>query len=139
MVGISRHPKDFSRSLFREMRRRGYDMVPVNLYAKELEGDDCFESLSRVCPKVDAVLLMTPSSEAERIVQECAELGIKRVWMYRAGKKGAATPKAIDFCKEHGICVVEGCPLMFLPETSFIHRAHGFILKLVGQYPAHAA
>ncbi len=30
MVGVSRHPKDFSADLFQELRRRGYDMVPVN-------------------------------------------------------------------------------------------------------------
>ncbi len=30
MVGVSRDPRDFSRMLFREMKKRGYDMVPVN-------------------------------------------------------------------------------------------------------------
>jgi uncharacterized protein len=139
MVGISRDPKDFSRSLFREMRKRGYDMVPVNLYADELEGEQCFQSLHSVSPRLDAVLLMTPFWETEGLVRECAELGIRRIWMYRVGKKGAATQKAIDYCKEHGIRVVEGCPLMFIPGTSFLHHAHGFLLKLVGDYPAKAA
>jgi predicted CoA-binding protein len=140
MVGVSRDPKDFSRSLFREMRKRGYDMVPVNLFAEELEGEECFRSLDRISPKVDAVLLMTPFWEAEGVVRQCAELGITSVWMYRAGKKGAGTQKAIDYCKEHGIRVVEGCPLMFIRGTALIpHRAHGFILKLIGQYPAKAA
>lgn len=139
MVGISRDPKDFSRSLFREMRRCGYDMVPVNLFAEELEGEECFQSLCSVRPKVDAVLLMTPFWEAERVVHQCAEVGIARVWMYRAGKKGAATEKAIDYCRDHDIRVVEGCPLMFIRGTSFPHHVHGFLLKLVGQYPAKAA
>ena len=30
MVGISREPRNFSVSLFQELCRRGYDMVPVN-------------------------------------------------------------------------------------------------------------
>jgi predicted CoA-binding protein len=81
MVGVSRDPKDFSRSLFREMRKRGYDMVPVNLFAEDIEGEECFQSLHSVNPAVDGVLLMTPFWEAERIVEECAELGIPRVWM----------------------------------------------------------
>jgi hypothetical protein len=139
MVGVSRDPKDFSRSLFRQMRKRGYDMVPVNLFADDIEGEECFQSLHSVSPAVDGVLLMTPFWEAERIVAECAELGIPRVWMYRAGKKGAATQKAIGFCKDHAIRVVEGCPLMFMRGTSFPHHAHGFLLKLIGHYPAKAA
>src|SRR6202043_739727 len=89
MVGISRDPRDFSRKLFREMRNRGYDIVPVNLFAEELEGEDCFQCLQVVQPKVDGVLLMAPPWETERVVHECAELGIPRVWMYRAGKRGA--------------------------------------------------
>jgi uncharacterized protein len=139
MVGISRDPKDFSRSLFREMRKRGYDMVPVNLFAEDIEGEECFQSLHGVRPAVDGVLLMTPFWEAERVVQQCAQMGITRIWMYRAGKKGASTQKAIDYCKRHGIRVVEGCPLMFIRGTSFPHRAHGFLLKLIGQYPVETA
>jgi uncharacterized protein len=30
MVGVSRQPKDFSRSLFHEFLNRGYEAVPVN-------------------------------------------------------------------------------------------------------------
>jgi uncharacterized protein len=55
MVGISRDPKDFSRSLFREMRQQGYDIVPVNLFAEDVEGEECFQSLHSVSPAVDAV------------------------------------------------------------------------------------
>jgi len=72
VVGVSRNPKDFSRSLFREMRKRGYDMVPVNLFAEDIEDEECFQSLYSVTPAVDGVLLMTPFWEAERIVEECA-------------------------------------------------------------------
>jgi predicted CoA-binding protein len=139
MVGVSRDPKDFSRSLFREMRKRGYDMVPVNLFAEDIEGEECFQSLYSVSPAVDGVLLMTPFWEAERVVQQCAQVGITRIWMYRVGKKGASSQKAIGYCKRHSIRVVEGCPLMFMRGTSFPHRAHGFLLKMIGQYPAKAA
>ena len=139
MVGVSRNPKDFSRSLFRQMRQRGYDMVPVNLFADDIDGEECFQSLNSVTPAVDGVLLMTPFWEAERVVQQCAQVGITRIWMYRAGKKGASSQKAIGYCERHGIRVVEGCPLMFMRGTSFPHRAHGFLLKILGQYPAKAA
>ena len=36
IVGISRAGKDFSISLFEEMSRRGYDIVPVNSGASEI-------------------------------------------------------------------------------------------------------
>ena len=74
------------------------------------------------------------------MVCDCAEAGVRRVWLYRAGGKGAVSREAIECCKENGIQVVDGhCPFMFLPATAFPHRAHGFLLKITRRYPARAA
>jgi uncharacterized protein len=140
MVGVSRHTQDFSRALFREMCTRGYDMVPVNPAANEIEGKECFENLQVVKPPVEGALIMTPSYETVRVVQDCIEANIGKVWLYRAGGQGAASPEAVTLCKQYGAQVVEGhCPFMFFPSTNFIHRAHGFLLKLGGRYPVKAA
>ena len=140
MVGVSRDAKDFSRTLFREMCNRGYDMVPVNLLASEIEGRDCFQSLRAAKDPVEGVVVMTPANEALRVVEDCAGAGIRNVWLYRAGGHGAVSTEAIDFCRQNGIRVVEGhCPYMFLPATSFPHRVHGFLMKITARYPARAA
>jgi predicted CoA-binding protein len=140
MVGVSRSPEDFSRKLFREMCERGYDMVPVNLVAEEIEGRECFQCLQVVKPAVEGVLVMTPFFETIRVVEDCADAGVRRVWIYRAGGRGAVSQEAVQFCQQNDIRVVDGhCPFMFLPKAAFPHRAHGFFLKLVHRYPAQAA
>jgi uncharacterized protein len=143
LVGVSRNPKDFSRTLFRDLSAKGYDMVPVNRAASELEGKKCFARVQDIQPPVDGALIMTPASDTERIVQDCLESGIRSVWMYRAGGQGSVSPQAVDLCREKGMHLVEGnCPYMFLPQTPFFHKIHGFILKLTGGYPReekHAA
>ena len=137
LVGLSRYPKDFSRLLFREMCQRGYDMVPVNPVAGELEGRRCFARVQDVDPPPQGVLIMTAPRETERVVRDCAQAGVQRIWMHRGGGQGAVSKEAADFCRRKGMRLVEGyCPFMFLPATPFFHRAHGFILKLVGAYPA---
>ncbi len=73
----------------------------------------------------------------DEVVQECAELHIPRVWMYRAGGEGAVSPQAVEFCEEHGIAVVPGeCPYMFLSGEPWFHRLHGFVKKIAGSYPS---
>ncbi len=140
MVGVSRNPEDFSRKLFHEMSDRGYDMVPVNLAAEEIDDKECFQCLQAIKEPVEGVLVMTPFHETLRVVQDCADAGIRQVWIYRASGRGAVSPEAVEFCKQHEIRVVEGhCPFMFLPDTAFAHRAHGFLLKLFKKYPARAA
>ena len=139
MVGVSRNPKDFSRLLFREMCDRGYDMVPINLVADVIDGRETFHSLQAVKEPVEGVLVMTPFHATLQVVQDCAAAGVRNVWIYRAGGKGAVSPEAIAFCKENGMRVVDGhCPFMFFPETTFVHRVHGFVQKITRRYPAAA-
>ena len=135
MVGISRNPKEFSRMLFDEMCRRGYDMVPVNPAMPEIPGQQCFARVQDIQPPVDAALLMTSPAVTDAVVRDCVEAGIRRVWMYSAGGAGAVNPQAVEFCRQHRIQVVEGeCPYMFFPRPG-LHGIHTFIRKITGHYP----
>ncbi|HYL96880.1 MAG TPA: CoA-binding protein [Terriglobales bacterium] len=137
LVGLSRNPKDFSHVVFHEMSQRGYDMVPVNPAASELENRRCFAHLPEITPPVDGVLIMTAPRDTDRVVRDCAEAGVRRVWMHRGGGQGAVSKEAAEFCRQNGIRLVEGyCPLMFLAGTPFFHRVHGLFMKVLGGYPA---
>ncbi|HSW50740.1 MAG TPA: CoA-binding protein [Bryobacteraceae bacterium] len=131
LVGVSRKDADFTRALFREFLRRGYDAVPVNPGAEELDGRRCFHRVQEITPPVDGALLLTKPGTTESVVMDCAAAGIPRIWMYRAVGKGAVSKAAVGFCKSRGIAVIPGfCPHMFWPDAAFLHRLHGFFVKL---------
>lgn len=135
-VGVSRQPKDFSRDLFREFLARGYQAVPVNPDAGEIDGQPCFRRLQEVQPPVEGVLFMTPPAVTDTLVRDCERAGIKHVWMFRGAGMGAATGEAIRFCESHGIGVIPGeCPFMFLPGGAWYHRFHGLVKRITGSYP----
>lgn len=136
MVGVSRKPRSFSLMLFEELCRHGYDVVPVNPHTPEVLGRRCFARVQDIQPPVAGALLMTSPDVTDRVVSDCVEAGIPRIWMYRAGGKGAVSKKAVAFCQARGIAVIPGqCPLMFLPNAASFHRFHGFIRKITGRYP----
>ena len=140
MAGISRDPANLSVKLFQELTRRGYDVAPVNPNLGEVEGRRCFSRVQDIEPPVEAVLLMTSPEVTETVVRDCAEAGVRTVWMYRAGGKGSVSQKALEFCQERGIRVIPGeCPFMFLPGSAGVHRFHGFVRKITGRYPRRAA
>jgi predicted CoA-binding protein len=141
VVGVSRDPRDFSRGLFREMLRRGYDLVPVNPAGGTIEGLTCARRVQDIAPPVDGALVMTRPAQTEDVVRDCAAAGVGRVWLHRGVGPGAVSEAAVAFCREKGISVVEGeCPFMFLPGCGFVHRAHGFLRRLTGGgRPHHAA
>jgi hypothetical protein len=70
------------------------------------------------------------------VVRDCAEAGIKYIWLYGVGGPGSIDAKVIEFCKQQGLTVIPGfCPYMFLPGTPFFHRMHGFVMRLTGNCP----
>lgn len=130
-VGVSRDSKSFSRGLLKELLRRGYDVVPVNPGLDEIEGRSCYRRVQDIERPVDGALLMTPPHVTERVVRDCAEAGIPRVWMHRGAGRGAVSDDAIAYCEGAGIAVVAGhCPYMFLPRAGFIHRVHRFFKRI---------
>jgi predicted CoA-binding protein len=136
VVGVSSNPKEFSRSLFRELQTRGYQLVPVHPQAAEIEGVPAVAHIRDASPPVDGALLLTNPSVTDEVVRECCDAGVRKVWMYRASGAGAVSRDAVEFCTKENMSVVEGeCPFMFLPDSGFPHNVHAFCRKLIGRFP----
>jgi predicted CoA-binding protein len=131
-VGVSRDPSDFSRVLFRELRRRGYQVVPVNPALDEVEGGRCYRRVQDVVPAVAAAFVMTPAARSVEVVKDCLEAGVRMVWLHRGVGRGSVNPEAVRLCRSHGVEVAEGCPYMYLPNASAFHRVHGFFRRFFG-------
>jgi predicted CoA-binding protein len=130
LVGVSRDPKDFSRVVFRELRKRGYDLVPVNPAGGEIEGCPAVARCQDIQPPVAGALVMTRREASEQVVLDCADAGIPRVWLHRGVGPGSGSPAAVEVCRRLGIQAVVGeCPYMFLPNPGFLHRAHGALRR----------
>jgi uncharacterized protein len=139
IVGISRERQNIGPSLLEEFTRHGYDLVPVNPNASEIAGRRCYRRVQEIQPAPDAALLLTSPAVTNTAVRDCAEAGIRRIWLYRGGGQGSVTPEALEFCRAHDIEVVPGqCPFMFLNPVHGVHRFHRFLFKITGQYPRAA-
>ena len=137
VVGVSHDPEELSRMLVRTFRERGCEVYAVNPAMQSVDDSRCYASLRDIGQPVDGVLVMTSPAATDEVVRQCAELHIPRVWMYRAGGRGAVSPQAVEYCEDHGIAVVPGeCPYMFLSGESWFHKLHGFVRRITGAYPA---
>ncbi len=134
MVGVSRNPKDFSRMLFKEFYTRGYEVLPVNPLATEIDGRICYAHISEIQQPIKAALLMTPKSGTLSLVQECVAHDVSFVWLYGISGAKDVEPEAVQFCLQQGIKYIAGyCPLMFLPSAAWYHRLHGCVWKMLGK------
>ena len=129
VTGVSRTPKDHgSNTVYKRLRARGYEVFAVNPNAGEVEGDRCYQDLKSIAGGVQAVVIGTRPEIAEDTMHECAELGIKHVWMHRGPGAGSVSDTATDYGRQHGITVIDGgCPLMFGPTADVGHRIMRFV------------
>jgi uncharacterized protein len=138
IIGLSRDRHHISNALLKEFEQKGFEVAAVNPNVTEIDGRRCFSSVQDIQPAPDAVLIFTPPHVTESIVRECNEVGIRRVWMYRGGGKGAVSAEAVDYCRKNGIEVIPGeCPFMFLDPVHGVHAFHRFCSKLFRSYPQH--
>ena len=129
VTGVSRQPKNHgSNTVYKRLRERGYEVFAVNPNADKVEGDRAYHDLRSIPGGVDAVVIGTRPEIAEQTMRECAELGIKHVWMHRGAGAGSVSPTATEYGRAHGITVIDGgCPLMFGPTADTGHK----IMRLV--------
>ena len=134
VTGVSRHPKDHgSNVVYKRLRERGYEVVPINPNAEVVEGDPCYHDLGSVPGGVEAVVIGTRPATADETMREGAELGVKHVWMHRGPGKGSVSKTAADYGRQHGIAVIDGgCPCMFGPTADFGHKAMRVMLTMSG-------
>jgi uncharacterized protein len=130
VTGVSRTPKTHgSNTVYRRLRERGYDVFAVNPNAQEVEGDRCYPDLQSIPGGVEAVVIGTRPEIAEHTMRECADLGIKHVWMHWGSGASSVSPAATQYGRQRGITVIDGgCPLMFGPTADLGHKVMRVVL-----------
>jgi predicted CoA-binding protein len=134
VAGVSRSPNQAANAVFRKLRASGYDAVPVNPNASEVEGVRCYPDLRSIPGHLDGVVIATHPDIALDLVRQCEEVGVSRVWFHRSFGEGSVSDAAVRECETHGIrSIVGGCPLMYCQPVDFAHRCMGWWLLRRGR------
>lgn len=135
VTGVSRNPQGHGGNVVHQrLRDRGYEVFPVNPNAEDIAGEQCYHDLKSIPGGVDAVVIATRPEVAEATIRECAELGIRYVWMHRSFGPGSVSAAATEYGRRHGITVIDGgCPLMFSPASDPGHRVMRWLCHLPKQ------
>ena len=129
LVGVSR-TRGFGNRLLKHLTKGGYKVFPVNAQADQVEGQPCYRSLDDLPEPVDGVVTVVPPAETERLVGDCARLGIGRVWM----QQGSESDAAVALCRDKGIDEVHGACLIMHTNSGFPHSLHRWVWKLLRKY-----
>jgi predicted CoA-binding protein len=139
VAGVSRDNSDHrvGNLIYRRLKSCGHDVFPVNPHMQTFEGDRAYGDLQSIPGGVDGVVIITRPEITERIVRDCTDAGVRRVWMHQSmGKGSSVSPEAVEYCHQHDISVIAGaCPMMYGPHVDFGHTCIRWILRLTGGLP----
>jgi predicted CoA-binding protein len=136
VTGVSRGGKMPANAIYRRLNECGYDVVPVNPNASEVERVTCYPNLTAVPGELDGVMVASPPDSGVEIARQCAARGIRRVWFHRSFGGGSVSDDAVRECRSRGIePVVGGCPMMFCGNVDVGHRCFRWFLQLRGRVP----
>jgi predicted CoA-binding protein len=136
VAGVSRSGNQPANAVFRKLRASGFEVVPINPHAPELEGVRCYPDLTSVPGNVDGVVVVTPPGASAAVVHQAAARGIRQIWFHRSFGEGSVSSEALKACTEHGIePVVGGCPLMYCQPVDVAHRCFRWWLARQARVP----
>jgi predicted CoA-binding protein len=141
VAGVSRQKSDHpvGNLIYDRLKKTGHDVFAVNPHMHTFEGDRCYPDVKSIPGGVDGVVIITRPETTTRIVRDCRDAGVHRVWMHQSIGKGttSVSPEAVEYCREHDISVIAGaCPMMYGPGVDVGHTCMRWVLKLTGGLPA---
>lgn len=131
MVGVSRNPKKFGYTAFKELKEKGMKIIPVNPKADQIMGEKSYPNVKALPSDVNGIIIFTKKEKTAAVVREAKERGINQIWIQQM----ADSKEALSELNGSGINFVTGeCILMHYKPHS-IHKFHARLKKFFGRFP----
>lgn len=110
VVGVSAESSKFGYKVFKRLLEAGYTVYAVNPKLGELEGKRVYPDLASLPEVPEVVNCVVPPAVTEAIVPQCAEQGIKYLWL----QPGADCEAALELARKNNITAERACVLVEL-------------------------
>ena len=98
VVGATDDPSKYGHVIYRDLKRKGYTVFPVNRRRAEVDGDKAYRTLSDLPDKPTIVNIVVPPPETVEVLQQCLEQDLMNVWL----QPGAERPESLAMLQERG-------------------------------------
>ena len=97
VVGATDNSGKYGYVIYRDLKRKGYTIYPVNSNRSEIDGDKAYSRLAEIPEKPTIVNIVVPPSVTIQILEESLALDLMNIWL----QPGAESPEAMAFLQEH--------------------------------------
>jgi len=132
IAGVSRNEKKFGRMVFDEMKKNGYNVIPINPSTNEIDGQTCYPEIDKLPDTIDSLLIATPKDQTDKILRDAINKGIKNIWVQQHSNTNQTLEIAEEYDKE---IIHKKCIFMFAEPVAGFHKFHRTLVKVFGQLP----
>jgi uncharacterized protein len=126
IAGVSRDKKKFGNYVFRNLKEKGYEVLPINPNAAEINGVPCYADVSALPDNISHLIVMTKKNQTLQVVEAAVKKGIKNIWVQQSSE----TKEVIDFAngKDNNF-LFKKCIMMYA-QPKGMHKFHRFVNDL---------
>jgi hypothetical protein len=118
--------------VYRDLKKNGYDVYPVNPRATDIDGGKCFATVTDLPADVRHLLILTPKKDTDAVLREAINKGITNIWVQQMSE----TAETIKIAEEFNVeLIYKKCIYMFAEPVSGLHKFHRTLVKIFGKLP----
>jgi len=110
IAGATKNHEKYGYKVLIDLKNKGYNVIPINPNYNEILGLKCYPDLISLDDRPDVVVLVVGEKNAQKIVQDCVELNLNRIWF----QPGSEYDQAVKMAKTAGFEIMVGECIMQL-------------------------
>ena len=97
VVGATDNPSKYGSIIYRDLKRKGYRVFPVNPNRSTVDGDRAYNHLVDLAQNPTIVNVVVPPEATLEILGQCLGMGLMNVWL----QPGVESPETLAFLQQH--------------------------------------
>ena len=96
VVGATDNESKYGAVIYRDLKRKGYRVFPVNPHRDTVDGDPAYASVADLPVAPDIIDLVVPAEVGVKVVRQALDVGYDRIWV----QPGAESPELLTLLQE---------------------------------------
>ena len=114
IIGASEDPTKFGNKAVRAYLQRGYDVYPINLRERQIEGLRAYRSVLDVPVEIDRVSIYLPPEKTLEVLADIAQKGTRELFLNPGSESDAVIARATEL----GLEPIVACSIVDIGESS---------------------
>ena len=96
VVGATDNAEKYGSVIYRDLKRKGYRVYPVNPGRDTVDGDTSYPTVADLPVAPDIIDLVVPATVGIEVVRQALDVGYDRIWV----QPGAESPELLTLLQE---------------------------------------